>query len=145
MTQYNTASPDSTQTDTATDKHTDTLSDKHTDSLNFQKTKTEPCDSLLEFCKTKTDSCDNLDELAELVSSQTDSFDFCKPNTAAFEKFGTYRDRQKDIISSARNSPCKPKAGYDGTRSSRQVGVKYKRHDSPVSTLDEVYKTTRNS
>ena len=147
MTQYSSASPDSTQTDSGTDKHKDNLDfDKSKtepcDSLlEFCKTKTEPCDSLLEFCKTKSDSCDQLDELAQLVSSQTDSFEFSKPkpSTVDFQKFGTYRDRQKDIISSARNSPCKPKAVYDAARGGRQVGFKYKRHDSPVSTLDEVY------
>ena len=173
MTQYSSASPDSTQTDSGTDKCTDSLDFTKTktepcDSLldfckaksdlefsknksDFTKTKTEPCDSLLEFCKTKSDSCDQLDELAQLVSSQTDSYeftkpksttvdfskptvDFSKPTTVDFSKFGTYRDKPKEF----KNSPCKPKGVYDAVRGGRQVGFKYKRHDSPVSTLDEV-------
>ena len=136
---YSSVSPDSTQTDT--DKQ-DVL-----DSLDFGKTKSEPCDSLLDFCKTKSRSCDNLDDLAELVSSQNDKFEFCKPNTADFEKFGTYREKPKET-SSAKNSPYKPKVTLDGNRRPISSGYKFKRsrgHDSPVSTLEEVYLTLLHS
>ena len=130
---YSSVSPDSTQTDT----------DKQ-DLLDFVKTKTEPCDSLLEYCKTKTQSCDDkLDELAELVSSQTDQFEFCKPNTVDFDKFGVYRDKQRDAVS-AKNSPYKSKlmADSSSSKNSRSSGNKFKKsgdRDSPVSTLEEVY------
>ena len=126
---YSSVSPDSTQTD----------ADKQ-DLLDFGKVKTEPCDSLLEFCKTKTQTCDdNLDELAELVSSQTDQFEFCKPSTVEFEKFGSYRDQLRDVI----NSPRKPKlATHPSVKGPRSLGNKFKKladRDSPVSTLEEVY------
>ena len=126
---YSSVSPDSTQTD----------ADKQ-DLLDFGKVKTEPCDSLLEFCKTKTQTCDdNLDELAELVSSQTDQFEFCKPSTVEFEKFGSYRDQPRDVI----NSPRKPKlAAHPSVKGPRSLGNKFKKlgdRDSPVSTLEEVY------
>lgn len=107
---YSTVSPDSTQTDAEKQDFLD-AKDKRSGS----------------------------DKLKELIDNNV-QFEFCKPNTTAFS---AYRERTREAHSVS-SSPCKPKLTVDVSKCSR-IGtcksIKRSRdYDSPVSTLEEVYK-----